>query len=387
MFFNIQWNSIFIVILLLNWVIEGGFKEKMSKIRPQIDIFLLFITLYWVNSIGLLYTTEWNDAFHEITTKLSLFIFPVVFLGNLHEITAKHQKNIFLAFISAVFIACLFTFSQGFEFSSDTLSGILVIKKTSLLHRPYLAMYVILGVFMLLYLLLRSQNSVEERILSLLAILFLAFFITLKATTAFIAFLVAFTFVLLTWILHRNQLIAGLITFILVINVLFFSYPFDNFLQQISRIDYIDAHMDNPNIDKQANPRAKIWECAWGVINASSTTLWLGVGTGNAQKVLNQCYEEKKLALAKDYNLNAHNEYLQMWLRQGIIGLVVFLLNLLVPLLIAINQRNYLLIVFITIIAVCSFSETLLSRQAGTVFYAFFNALLYFYFLPEKDRT
>jgi len=80
--------------------------------------------------------------------------------------------------------------------------------------------------------------------------------------------------------------------------------------------------------------------------------------------------------------LNAHNQYLQTMITLGIIGLIVLLLNLILPALYSMEQKHYLYLVFLILIGFNLLFESMLETQAGVVFYAFFNAYL---FAIKKD--
>src|SRR5690606_26196847 len=50
-----------------------------------------------------------------------------------------------------------------------------------------------------------------------------------------------------------------------------------------------------------------------------------GFGTGDTQPYLNHLYKENTFLTGTKYGLNAHNQYLQEYLKTGILGLTVFL--------------------------------------------------------------
>jgi O-antigen ligase len=106
------------------------------------------------------------------------------------------------------------------------------------------------------------------------------------------------------------------------------------------------------------------------------------VGTGDVKDHLLEKYREKQLYNALGLELNAHNQYLQTMLALGIIGLLILLLNIVLPALYGMEMKHYLYLIFLILVAFNFLFESMLETQAGVVFYAFFNAYL---FAIKKD--
>jgi O-antigen ligase len=76
--------------------------------------------------------------------------------------------------------------------------------------------------------------------------------------------------------------------------------------------------------------------------------------------------------------MNAHNQYFEETLHNGIGGLLLFLISLLVPAYIALSRKDLIYLAFILIFSLCCITESMLTRQIGIIFYAFFNSLYFF---------
>lgn len=136
---------------------------------------------------------------------------------------------------------------------------------------------------------------------------------------------------------------------------------------------------------KENLPAVRIlkWKCSWDIIKEN----WIfGVGTGDAQDVLQKKYQDIHFTVAFEEEYNSHNQFLQTWLGLGILGLFLFLASLFFPLMMAYRQHIYLFIVFITLFSICCFTESFLCRQHGIVFYAFFNSLFAFNSLKFANK-
>ncbi|MBX9782805.1 MAG: O-antigen ligase family protein [Chitinophagaceae bacterium] len=124
--------------------------------------------------------------------------------------------------------------------------------------------------------------------------------------------------------------------------------------------------------------RIAIWNCSWGLIQKN----WIaGTGTGDVQDELQSVYEQRKFYFASRYNrYNAHNQYLQQFLANGIFGFVIFVLCIVVPLFFTFSHQTTrgLYLAFLIIFAFVCFSESFLEINKGIVWYSFFNSIFVF---------
>jgi O-antigen ligase len=127
--------------------------------------------------------------------------------------------------------------------------------------------------------------------------------------------------------------------------------------------------------------RVTIWKSAWEVIKKNPVT---GVGTGNASTELKNEFIKKGYTEGLYDSLNAHNQFLEIQLENGIIGLVVFLVLLGYGLHIAISGNNYFLLAYIIMTVIFFIFESMLNRLAGVMFFPFFMFLLINYENPKK---
>jgi len=112
----------------------------------------------------------------------------------------------------------------------------------------------------------------------------------------------------------------------------------------------------------------------------------LGIGIGNVQPALNSCYERNGQEKLREMEFNTHNQYAQIWLSNGLPGLIIFILMLGIPLFISIKKKDLPYQVFLIMMIICFFTENLLARQHGVVFFAFFNALFAFHLISPIKR-
>ena len=87
---------------------------------------------------------------------------------------------------------------------------------------------------------------------------------------------------------------------------------------------------------------------------------------------------------AYDEKLNTHNQYLQTTIALGMVGFIILVLSLLAPLVQAIKKRNQLYVLFLLLFIINILVESMLETQAGVIFFAFFNSLIFTQYSKEK---
>jgi O-antigen ligase len=104
-----------------------------------------------------------------------------------------------------------------------------------------------------------------------------------------------------------------------------------------------------------------------------------GVGPGRLLNALHQRYFFQ--SIYRGYwvgYFDPHSQYFYEWLSFGLIGIAFLITVLSVQLTKAIRQRELLLLWLLVLVIVTFFTESLLARQQGVLFYSIFTSLLFF---------
>ena len=109
---------------------------------------------------------------------------------------------------------------------------------------------------------------------------------------------------------------------------------------------------------------------------------FLGVGSGEIQNHLNLCYQLIGANLALSNDLNAHNEYANIWIGTGILGLSVF-----IGFLISFwtKVKSWLPRSILLMFSIVCLTESLLERQQGVFYSALLFSLFIFYSKKENE--
>lgn len=131
----------------------------------------------------------------------------------------------------------------------------------------------------------------------------------------------------------------------------------------------------------EADPRFKIWSCGWELFGHCPHPLW-GYGCGTAGELLQEVYAERGFASAIESHWEMHNQFLEVLVENGVVGLLLFVGMLSLPMFLRSSLRRYYCI-WIPMLCINLFFESMLSRSIGT--YPIAMILLLCGLSDEKD--
>jgi O-antigen ligase len=377
-----------IALVGLNWLMEMNFSEKLSRIRNSVKnkFILAFSSLFILYIIGTFYSTQLtgqSGALFDLEVKLSLLFFPLLFSTiNFESFNAKFSEKIFQAYITGCIIsalllvnAAIYRYFHSFDIREFYYSNL------SMMHHPsYIAMYFGFAIIILIHKLIMDNNlnAFKRTVIIMVIILFQGMIVLLSSKASIIGLALAYLLALLLVIFSKFQ---KKINPAILITLLLASFIVMNLLSPQTYSRFIEAGKvleTQGNSTKQADNsseiRILIWKSALEIIRLHPV---FGVGTGDVKAALQTKYEEKNITMAHADHLNSHNQYLQTALAIGITGFIVLVGSLFLPVIYTFRKRNFLYTIFILLFSFNLLVESMLERQAGVVFYAFFNALLF----------
>jgi O-antigen ligase len=376
---------IVIILLFLNWVVEGDFKTKFKAFLSS-KLALLFCFFYLLHLIGLLYTENMKSGIFDVQVKLSLLVFPLIYASK--PLQREQVKPLFLSLLNGsllcsfiLLIRAVLTFIMIHDSSCFFYENF----SSYLIHPSYLAMYLNIGIaWMLLQL---CENTAPfgkfSKSISLFLILFFSFILVLLSSKLG---LITLALIYLTALIRYSfkNYIAGIIGLILAIAL---GFGIIMFVPAITdRVKTATAAITSPtvnNADAESTAvRMLIWKAANQVIADHPI---IGTGTGDSKDELIKEYEKRGMTGAVEHRLNAHNEFYQVFVSLGLLGFIIFCMQLAVPLVISIKEKNSMYTFFLIILILNFLTESMLEGEAGVLFYAFFNSILCFTFFPKKQ--
>ena len=114
----------------------------------------------------------------------------------------------------------------------------------------------------------------------------------------------------------------------------------------------------------ESDPRFSIWSCGLELFKQCPHPLW-GYGCGMARDLLHGVYTERGYTSAIESHWEMHNQFLEVLVENGIVGLLMFLGMLLLPMLMRTPLQRFYCI-WIPMLCINLFFESMLSRSIGT---------------------
>jgi O-antigen ligase len=375
-----------IILIVLNWLAEGRFKEKLSqclRVRKSSAI-LSFSLLFLLYLVSLLYSTNIRQGLFELEVTLSILVFPVIFATMDTEIFSGNRgDNIFWAFCAGCLLASLLMLSSAtFKYlGSYNLNEFIYYNLASGKHSSYISMYFSLNIAVITNYLIGKWrfSSFKIRLILVLLLVYFTFMVLLLTSKAgIIALILVFLVFIIYSFLRREHFMPGIILSILTIA--FIISAFYLFVPTVGRFGEAFGNLYNfqnirPDNTESTAERILIWDCA---VEAGLEKPLTGYGIGDVKDELGIMYQKNQVWHAFHLNLNAHNQYLQTFLATGLAGLLFLCLSLLLPFITSLSKKNLLYAVFLLLIGLNFLFESMLCRQAGVVFYAFFNGVFLF---------
>lgn len=329
--------------------------------------------IYVLVATTFFYSNNQTYALRKLSTLLPLLIFPVLFsLLNAEEVKRlkKWRKPLLLSYISTVFlfnlIPYLWLLVTHYSFSELITHYATIIRvdfgKFSI-HPIYLSMHN--GLAILFSFSLIISKLPKRYIYGLLAIdVGLLLFLLLYAKKGPILALILML-VLALFFHRKNKLFKPYLLIITILIGLVITIPKtrNNFLELFT-IETVDTGAIN-----STNIRYSIYNTALDVIIEAP---FFGYGIGDYRTVLTNQFLEDGNTTLYEGNYNAHNQFLSFLLIGGLVLLIPFLIFLFITAVLAIRYDNQLLILTLIFYCIVMFTENILERESGVLYFSFF---------------
>lgn len=387
--------ALIITGICLQWILCRNWKQRIDLLRNEVwrRVLASYSLFYLLYVLGLSWSANLDYAFFDLGTKLSLFLFPLIFATtDLRVFTPKRLLMVSYAYLAGCILITLVMLGVALmEFRETNSPKVFYYDELSIFQHPsYLSMYLDFAVSLILFILLRAGHLVTGLIRNLLVLAIIYFFaivMLLASKAGIISLLIILAISIFSIIVYRKEYVIGLLfLFILPFTFIGAYYAFPYSFQRLSSANEVvtgKQPLNRTSSDGTAE-RVLIWQSSLEIIRDKGI---LGVGTGDVKDALLTKYAENGITNALNLRLNAHNQYLQTTITLGIPGILMLLSGLLFALVKAIQRQNLLLLLFTVVVSFNFMVESMLERQAGVVFYSFLNALLLFMVLSESGSS
>ena len=379
----LNFSPTLLAIIGLIWLLGGKFGKKFRQIKTNNALlpFILYISLYLLYLIGALYSENLNFAKKDLLLKLPLLSFPlIIFSMDTSFFTKKHIIFLLKLFVAGNMVAVIASLIHSWVlYLQVPLFSHFHYVEASWFHHPsYASMYYCFSFAIIIYLVLTQSLKKYEKIIGSIAlVLFIVEIILLDSRAGILAFcgtVLAYGIYLILKKRINTKTIIIIICLGIALSVTYALLP-NNSNRIQSTIKNLEKETFSISDPQKANVRILIWDATTKV---ALKNLPFGVGTGDIKDELLKQYEIDGYTVPYEENYNAHNQYLQIFTTIGILGILIFLIISILPFWMGFKKENILFIVFGIIICINFLVESMLEKQAGVMFFAFFFSLLYY---------
>lgn len=380
--FSKVFNSICLALLFLFSFLWANKKYYKNFISSSNSIFVLFLLFFLIQFFGVFYSENLNLALDNIK-KSSVILILIISFYNIKEIIDYNKVTIsILGLILGVFTILISAHTNILSkiFSEDLPMSSLITNFTRVdfvkeaiveVHPPYLGMLI---VFILVP--VTKLFLFKKKIFNFICILFILSYLLLslyEVSSLMSLFLLVVLIFLITILLLIKNKWKTLFSLFLVLT--FLSNFFLSFIETkkvsefgggslVNKIDWVFFK------EKGDTSRPHNWK---SVIKVFKKNIFFGVGNDGGILQLQSNRDKNSESYINKHN--AHNQYLEIILRHGIVGSIIYIFLLMTIVVKSIRSNNIIFLWFIIVFLISSLTESYLQRQIGLVFFTFFSIL------------
>jgi O-antigen ligase len=384
---NLQISTVLLILLFGVWISDKNTSFKDKWMLPFKDKrVLVLISTYILAFVGLLVTDNIDHGLFILGVSASLFVNPIIF-STLEKRTFNRKQIhfVFISFVAGILTSSIYCLLVSYVEYSQGGVGFEVFEYIELMNVAlspgsfgnYLNFSMLL---VLLYLIGEYKFANKPKLVYwLLAFVLLVFFLlityllqskaSLLAAIMIIGLVIAYKITLLfSW----KITLAGVVVFG---TLFFFSGLHTSILGE--RFEAMNYNFEN--FDKKSESSSALRFAAMeGSFSLAINNPIIGVGTGAVKGRLTEYYKEHGYEGAAIHKTDTHNQFLRSFAKNGILGFILVTITFLLPLILAIKMKSFLLFVFGMLEIVMGMTGDIFDSQPGIVFYAFTICFLIF---------
>ncbi|MEQ3655490.1 MAG: O-antigen ligase family protein [Dokdonia sp.] len=337
---------------------------------------LFFVTnalVFLVIALTYFYSDNTAYAQRKMMTMASLLVFPFVFAMLTKQegkLIFKQLKSYLWIYLLSIFLFNLvafvwfYTTQYSFMELMEHFHTLLRVKMGKWgIHPIYLSMHCSIAVLFSFYILKKTTSKSIIALLIAIDITLVLFLLLYAKKGPLLALLIVFS--LFVVFQRKQQLLKPYLIAVVALIFLTIAIPKTrNKFVELLKIETIEN-----GAVTSTNIRYTVYATARKLIAESPV---LGYGIGDYNDTLLQAYIESENQVLIKGEYNAHNQFFSLLLIGGVIALIAFLITMGMNMVYAIRFNNQLLILLLLFYGMVMFTENILEREAGVIFFAFF---------------
>lgn len=303
-------TSILGAFLIVLWIIEGSFKNKIKIILDN-KIALILIVYILVHFIGLLWTEDFDSGFHVISKQWKLALMPIL----LTIVKKEHIKSYCYAFIIAMAISVSLSYLVWLELFD--IKGVSAADPTIFMDRISYNIFLCVAIYMTFQLYMLNKNRVT--FIGIIIVMTVNMFIT-NGRAGHMAFFTMIPILLFQY--FENNIKKTLIAFIIIVPLIFVvAYNMSTNFKDRMNLTYSSIKSFPTNPKSSVGYRLTFLCNSLEIIKNNPV---IGVGTGDFIIEYHQINKLKSPHIPDTDN--PHNQYLLVLTQFGLLGFIVFLM-------------------------------------------------------------
>ncbi|MEO0312659.1 MAG: hypothetical protein RIQ89_2316 [Bacteroidota bacterium] len=366
-----------LILLFVISIIDACLQRQIGTINTLGILSLLY---FLIHAASLTYSAHLGAGLFDLQIKISFLIWPLLLLLQ-HSFKFSVQWAL-RSHTLAVVLYCIYCQSSAILHFLDTsnVDHFTYVSFGGHLHPTYFTMYIALAI---IWLISQVGEKFQKPFLYWTAAIILCLSAIQLMSRMSLAILMVNVGIALFYYCIKSKLpfsryylwiliILGSLPYMLLVSNLnsrFVEISSTSIVPNQTQHEVAASELNNVNV------RPVLWRYA---IKAILKQPLMGVGVGSEKPTLFEYYQLDHFKQGLEHKLGPHNEYLQVWLATGIIGLITYLLLLFLAAWQAIQLKNYLLLTFTLMVLGNGLTESLLQVQHGVLFIAPFLTLFSF---------
>ena len=369
-------------------------KEKWALFKERSYIIWMVLFFAW-NFFSAVFSKDVETGFTFIDPRLPLFYLPLTV--GLIKTTKAFKERILLGFAIATTIFCLVCLSWAVKnyIQTGNVDWLYSDAITALSGQQaiYISLLVNFSIYIFCWFIFFTTYRFKLLIIPAVIFLFVISFMLASRNMMLVLYCFVLAF-LMFYIFKQKRYVSGIVILMVFLAAGFTILKF--FPKTINRFkDFVytqyDYHHDaseshysketTPDQWNGANFRIAAWRCGWELFKEKPL---VGTRLGEKRTDLLNKYKEKDFQFAIRTNKNLHNNYLDILVGTGAIGLFLFLIGwLILPIRYALLNSDYLSVLMLITFSIAMITEVYFDRTFGGMLIGFFIPLL----MIDKKRT
>ncbi len=384
-------TPVIVILLYLNYIIELDFKKKFQRLNKNLFYFFVIVSFYLIHFLGLINTVNFEFARFDLEIKMTFFLFPLLFFtSDLEFFDNIKLKYVLLSFVFGCFLSSFISVLHSLYLYLPThdINLFFYVYISFFNHSSYVSLYIVFALGVIFHLFFNCQlNKILKNSLLFVFIWFIVYIILLSSKAGLISLFAALFLFFVFYIIKTRKTLLSILFF--VFTLLFVIAGINIIPASVNRmtpaINAMKSSHKNINAEDGTVQRIEIWKVSYEMFKDYPL---LGVGTGDVKDELLKKYDEKGMNFAKSFKLNAHGQFFQTAVALGSIGLLSLIIMFLIPFIYSVKKQNFIYIYFIIIVVFSITVESMFEKQAGVLFFTFFNSFLFAFSekLALKDK-